>query len=108
MLLKFLILFLAIFSSIFNGVQSYPNLEYEITPQNGCISFTVGQGTGCNWMCNYCSVQLSTNNYYFTDGVCTYQTGGCVGNPVASKEYTCCSVDNKDINYKKELIKDEL
>lgn len=33
-----------------------------------------------------------TNNYYFTDSVCTYQSGGCVGNPVAGKTYTCCSV----------------
>lgn len=58
---------------------------------NNCISFTVGSGTGCDWMCNYCSNQLGTNNYYFVDGVCTYQTGGCVGSPVTGKQYTCCS-----------------
>jgi hypothetical protein len=52
----------------------------------------VSSGTGCAWMCNYCSDQLGTFNYYFTDGVCTYQTGGCVGNPIAGKQYTCCSV----------------
>lgn len=63
-----------------------------ITPVNNCIQFTVGSGTGCDWMCNYCANQLGTFNYYFTDGVCTYQTGGCVGNPVAGKVYTCCSV----------------
>jgi hypothetical protein len=57
-----------------------------------CITFTVGQGTGCVWMCNYCAEQLGTNNYYFTDGVCQYQTGvGCVGSPSANYEYTCCS-----------------
>ena len=35
---------------------------------------------------------LGTFNYYFPDSVCTYQTGGCVGNPLASETYTCCSV----------------
>ena len=44
-------------------------------------------------MCNYCATQLATNNYYFTDNVCTYQQGqGCVGSPVAGKSYTCCAV----------------
>ena len=62
-------------------------------PKNQCIQFTVGSGTGCDWMCNYCANQLGTNNYYFVDGVCTYQQGqGCVGSPVAGKSYTCCSV----------------
>lgn len=58
---------------------------------NSCIQFSVSAGTGCAWMCNYCSNQLGTFNYYFTDNVCTYQTGGCVGNPIAGKTYTCCS-----------------
>ena len=60
---------------------------------NNCVQFTVSSGTGCAWMCNYCASQLATNNYYFTDNVCTYQQGqGCVGNPIAGKSYTCCSV----------------
>lgn len=59
---------------------------------NGCTTFTVGNGTGCDWMCNYCANQLGTNNYYFTDGVCKYESGGCVGNPVSGNSYTCCSV----------------
>jgi len=59
---------------------------------NGCTTFTVGNGTGCDWMCNYCANQLGTNNYYFTDGVCTYQEGGCTGSPVSGNSYTCCSV----------------
>jgi hypothetical protein len=43
-------------------------------------------------MCNYCGTNLGPN-YYFTDNVCVYdsQAGGCVGNPVAGKTYTCCS-----------------
>ena len=63
-----------------------------IIPQNNCVTFSVTSGTGCAWMCNYCANQLGTNNYYFTDNVCTYQEGtGCVGNPIAGKSYTCCS-----------------
>ena len=63
-----------------------------IIPQNNCINFSVGAGTGCVWMCNYCANALGTNNYYFTNGVCTYQEGvRCVGNPQAGVTYTCCS-----------------
>jgi len=62
-----------------------------IYPNNGCTSFSVSSGTGCAWMCNYCANALGTNNYYFTDGVCTYETGGCVGNPQAGVTYTCCA-----------------
>jgi hypothetical protein len=62
------------------------------TDTNQCVQFSVSSGTGCAWMCNYCANQLGTNNYYFTDGVCTYQEGqGCVGNPISGKTYTCCS-----------------
>ena len=66
-------------------------LDKEETPANNCISFSVGSGTGCQWMCNYCEQSLGTTNYYFTDGVCKYQTGGCVGSPQLGKTYTCCS-----------------
>ena len=66
-----------------------PQTCTEIT--NGCISFSVSAGTGCAWMCNYCANQLGTNNYYFTDQVCTYQETGCVGNPQVGVTYTCCS-----------------
>jgi radical SAM superfamily enzyme YgiQ (UPF0313 family) len=67
--------------------------EKRVSGSNNCVQFSVSSGTGCAWMCNYCASQLATNNYYFTDGVCTYQQGqGCVGNPVAGKTYTCCSV----------------
>jgi hypothetical protein len=65
----------------------------EVLPSNPCITFSVTQGTGCAWMCNYCANQLGTNNYYFTDGVCSYEQGvGCVGTPYAGVSYTCCSV----------------
>ena len=64
----------------------------DVCVANNCVSFTVTGGTGCAWMCNYCANQLGTNNYYFTNGVCTYQEGvGCVGTPQAGVTYTCCS-----------------
>jgi len=82
-------LILAIISLFVVSIQ--PTNHTRIIP-NTCVSFTVSSGTGCAWMCNYCANQLGTNNYYFTDSICSYQTGGCVGNPVAGKVYTCCPV----------------
>lgn len=58
---------------------------------DNCVTFQVGSGTGCAWMCQHCADELGTNNYYFTDGVCAYSPGGCVGNPQQGVEYTCCS-----------------
>jgi len=58
---------------------------------NQCTTFSVTAGTGCAWMCNYCANTLGTNNYYFTDGVCKYQTGGCEGSPQIGVQYTCCA-----------------
>lgn len=58
---------------------------------DSCVSFQVSAGTGCAWMCNYCANTLGTTNYYFTDGVCTYETGGCVGSPQTGVLYTCCA-----------------
>ncbi len=72
---------------------NYDKFRGDVVTSNQCIQFSVSTGTGCAWMCNYCANQLGTNNYYFTDGVCTYQEGtGCMGNPIAGKTYTCCSV----------------
>jgi hypothetical protein len=65
----------------------------KLLTSNACIQFSVGPGTGCDWMCNYCANQLGTNNYYFTDGVCTYESGGCVGNPQSGVTYTCCATN---------------
>lgn len=61
-----------------------------VAVSNQCVTFTVGSGTGCAWMCGYCAAELGPN-YYFTDSVCTYSTGGCVGNPITGKSYTCCA-----------------
>jgi hypothetical protein len=72
------------------GLSNVSNSTLK-TP-NSCISFSVSSGTGCAWMCNYCATNLGTNNYYFTNGVCQYQSTGCVGNPMANTQYTCCSM----------------
>jgi hypothetical protein len=99
-MLKFIIGLLSI-SVVSSVKQNDPNLKnvsliYGNAPtsnvSNGCISFTVSSGTGCAWMCDYCASNLGTNNYYFTNGVCTYQSGGCVGTPQVGVQYTCCSV----------------
>lgn len=86
--------------------SSHPQLLSSQT--NSCVQFSVSSGTGCQWMCNYCSEQLGTNNYYFTDNVCTYQQGqGCVGNPIAQKTYTCCSAGDEVKNKKLKKEKKE-
>jgi hypothetical protein len=81
---------LYIITFLFAMTNSQKTCEIIEPAPNNCISFTVGQGTGCAWMCNYCGTNLGPN-YYFTDNVCVYEAGGCVGNPVAGKTYTCCS-----------------
>jgi len=86
---SFLLAFITIFDRYCCGQE---NVCTNSTVANGCVQFSVSSGTGCAWMCQYCANQLGTNNYYFTDGVCTYETGGCTGNPVAGKQYTCCSI----------------
>jgi hypothetical protein len=63
-----------------------------VLSENTCVSFVVGPGTGCSWMCNYCANTLGTPDYYFTTPVCTYEASGCTGNPVAGVSYTCCSL----------------
>ena len=73
-------------------VPPAPAVLAPVPPSNNCVSFVVGTGTGCGWMCAYCANQLGTNNYYFTDGVCTYESGGCAGSPVEGRTYTCCSI----------------
>ena len=82
MLLRLLALVAALFASTDARKSS---------SSNACVSFQVSAGTGCQWMCNYCASTLGTPNYYFTDGVCTYETGGCVGSPQAGVLYTCCA-----------------
>lgn len=90
MISKLLLLVLALFSGLAAPVSAVPS--------NNCYTFTVGQGTGCQYMCNLCSSQLGTDNYYFTDNVCTYESGvGCIGNPQQYKQYTCCAAgEDKD------------
>ncbi len=77
------------------AASSFNNQTHAVIPAesaNNCIQFSVAAGTGCAWMCSYCANTLGTSNYYFTDGVCTYESGGCVGNPIAGTTYTCCAL----------------
>lgn len=80
-----------LFLSILSLVHSDKKICKDIIKVDNCISFTVGEGTGCLWMCEYCQNNLDTTNYYFTDGVCKYEENGCVGNPQAGVTYTCCA-----------------
>ena len=88
--------FLLSLQNIFSTINTNANANgvcYNDTTTNSCTTFTVSSGTGCAWMCNYCANELQTNNYYFTDNVCSYQAGvGCVGNPIAGNSYTCCTL----------------
>jgi hypothetical protein len=94
-MLKYLVSLLTVFTvDSFNPVNQvsilYGNAQ-NINLTNDCISFSVSSGTGCAWMCNYCANSLGTTNYYFTDGVCKYGSGGCYGNPQIGVQYTCCA-----------------
>ena len=85
---------LRLFSIVAGLVTVVSGGRYYVAPDgpNACVNFQVGAGTGCDWMCNYCANELGTNNYYFTTGVCSYQSGGCVGSPSTGTTYTCCAV----------------
>ena len=91
-MLKSLVGLLSIFAvSSYNEVAVLYGNAVNINVSNSCVSFTVSSGTGCAWMCNYCANSLGTTNYYFKDGVCMYEPGGCVGNPQVGVQYTCCA-----------------
>jgi hypothetical protein len=68
------------------------------TATHACETFQVAPGTGCAWMCDYCASKLGPN-YFFTTPVCTYQEGGCVGNPLPSVSYTCCATGEEDYTF---------
>jgi len=89
-MLKYLFSLLAV-TSIATISSNCTNSSNSTNSPNSCVTFSIGAGTGCDWMCNYCANSLGTNNYYFTDNVCTYYPGGCQGNPQSGVQYTCCS-----------------
>ena len=85
-------LFSVLSSLLITVINSNQENVCHISTAPNCVTFTVSQGTGCAWMCNYCASKLGTSNYYFTDNVCKYVEGtGCVGTPYAGVSYTCCS-----------------
>lgn len=78
----------------------YKNNNYQLSEtgylnnvilSNNCINFTISSRTKCDWLCNYCSINLGTDNFYFEDNVCTYEKGLCTGNPTDEKSYKCCN-----------------
>lgn len=84
---------LAFLTTLFFGNAIANRNAYNVYRTTNCITFTVAQGTGCAWMCDFCANQLRTDSFYFTDGVCVYKPneGGCVGSPFAGVSYTCCA-----------------
>lgn len=56
-----------------------------------CITFTIGEETGCQYMCDYCAENLGTTNFYFTDWICKNKNGMCSGDPTPWETYTCCT-----------------
>ena len=76
------------------GEQLNFNPRQMWNPETNCLTFTIGSGTSCSWMCSFCQSNLGTTNYYFTDNVCQYseQEGMCVGSPLAFSSYTCCAL----------------
>ncbi len=56
-----------------------------------CITFTIGEDTGCQYMCDYCAENLGTTNFYFTDWICKNMNGMCTGEPTSWETYTCCT-----------------
>jgi hypothetical protein len=90
--------FLALMVAAANSYRMPAKLPL-IIPADDCVSFSIGPGTGCAWMCSYCANALRTNNYYFADGVCTYEQGGCVGDPQTGVTYTCCSSSTFEFAY---------
>ena len=74
------------FMSIFSNKKNKSDNEY-------CITFTIGEDTGCQYMCDYCAENLGTTNFYFTDWICKNKNGMCSGEPTPWETYTCCSKD---------------
>ena len=63
----------------------------SINLSNNCINFTVGSGTKCDWLCNYCATNLGEDDFYFPDNACTFEKGLCSGNLISGKSYKCCN-----------------
>ena len=78
--------------NFFNILLSFISLTSKRKNSSGdCITFTIGEDTGCQFMCDYCSENLGTNKFYFTDWICKNKNGICYGNPKPYEEYTCCT-----------------
>lgn len=74
-------------------IFSYLAIFQKKTKQNDeyCITFTIGEDTGCQYMCDYCAENLGTTDFYFTDWICKNKNGMCSGDPMPWETYTCCT-----------------
>ena len=79
--------------NIFTLLTSFIFMFSNIGKVNGqdCITFAIGDGTGCQFMCDYCSENLGTTKFYFTDWICQNKNGMCTGEPIPWETYTCCT-----------------
>ena len=79
-----------LFKMLFSLMSIFSEKKSKSSHGN-CITFTIGDGTDCQFMCDHCSQYLGTNDFFFTDWICQNKNGYCVGNPIPWEEYTCCS-----------------
>jgi hypothetical protein len=82
---------LLLFGILFKAAAANATMA-DVRKSSNCITYQVGAGTGCAWMCNYCANALGTYEYYFTNDVCVYASGGCQGYPKSGVSYTCCTI----------------
>ena len=78
-----------LFKLLFSIMPLFSN-KYK-SGEEYCITFTIGEDTGCQYMCDYCAENLGTNDFYFTDWICKNKNGMCSGDPTPWETYTCCT-----------------
>lgn len=78
-------------SNLFLSLMSIFTNKKHKTADEYCITFTIGEDTGCQFMCDYCAENLGTTDFYFTDWICKNKNGMCHGDPTPWETYTCCT-----------------
>ena len=77
-----------LYSFLYSIISIFKNKKYS---NDHCITFSIGDGPGCQYMCDYCAENLGTIDFYFTDWICTNKNGVCTGEPMPWETYTCCT-----------------
>lgn len=78
-----------LFKLLFSMIPFFSNKHKS--GEEYCVTFTIGEDTGCQYMCDYCAENLGTNDFYFTDWICKNKNGMCSGDPTSWETYTCCT-----------------